>query len=911
MLYDKLTAFFVALFMLISAGGGENFTLRDAVKKQFILPVIDGSEASRVLSAAFVAGFLEIDYDTVLKNTVHNDTEKAFDRLISGEVDIVIDTYSYPLYDDKYRENDFEYAVETVATRTFDVVDPRYDEYTDFEYQRVYYNKNTDKQYVIDFIAYMLSDEGQASVYLCGFEPIKDVTLPLEKKPHYETLGTGEKRPTNFGKSTEYSNITFAYGSYGAPDHKDMRLYLLDGDLTDTALEAKINEWIETEITEKNLIEKYPYIGVYCTGINGYLEVVITIAYFEDDNYMPDSPVSVWNLKTGERVTRLSDLFYEGTDFIPALEKAYDQSFYSPFINLETEPKRFFITDFLVGDLAYDYIQNAFNNESEEERYKKPINSLTDIMDLTPIWTFYDMSPHFTNDHLDKNNGWGLLYTNTIPEYSLSPKHFEKMCEWRIYSSRFLSEAEIKARNIMLNKIYAYIENTTEFSDYQKDYDDRYSLINTNVNFSDDGKCVLVKTTFGSYFMNEDDAKIITQEDDIKLSNDEVFLGIIDIDFDGIPEWISENKGLNIYDDELNLIKSIPIAGYSDLFEWQKWQITKDIETGKIGGVIYFYNSMIYYAVNYEIENKEFKIIEINEYELETKRETEENTNTSLKNRQSVTYTMPALDTNPIDMFSGEAENSFGKFVEEINKHNQKAFAAVVFDDYNTAFFTKNSVTYNDTKISEEDFSGSDLSVLSDDDVQILTVKPNEKNKPVWIWEYNDGELIKSQISQKAYSFNYTTGAKYNFSADFIANDIYKIGDDDSLTDVLETKLKYWFYINHGRMTEYGGVNIPIERFSKFADGHFVLSAIEREGGSITGIIYRENDIVNINYDVKNANITHHYYRTYYYDYHNIYDIPKLIFIERGAGVYLPSITESIGIDGMNKPSYGMSIPTK
>jgi hypothetical protein len=906
MMYEKITAFVVAILMLIS--GSETLDLRGVVDKQLLLPVIDGSESSRVLNAAFVAGFLGIDYEVVLKNTIHNDTETAFNRLISGEVDIVIDTYLYSNITDKFIENNFDYAFEIVATHTFDVIDPPY-EYTDHEYQRIYYNKNTKNQNVLDFITYVLSDEGQASVYLCGFEPIKDVTLPLEKKQPYETLGTGETRPASFEKSTEYSNITFAYGSYGADDHNDMSLYLLDGDLTDTALEAEINRWIEAEIAENNLLEKYSYPGVYCNGINGYLEVVITNAYFEDDNYMPDSPVSVWNLKTGEHITRFSDLFYEGTDFIPAVEKAYEQTFYSPFINLDTEPERFFITDFLVGDLAYDYIQDIFDNEMEEDRYTQPINSMTDVMDITPIWTYYDMSPHFTNEHLDKNNGWGLLNTNTIPEFSLSPHRFEKMCEWRVYSSRFLTDTEIEARNSMLDKVYTYIENTVEFSDYQVKYDNDYFPIYTTVSFSDDGNCGLVNTPFGSYFTNNKDAKIMTEKDDIRLSTDERFSGIIDFDFDGTPEWVSVNKAIKIYDDKLNLIRSIPISYNSDYYELQKWQVTKDIENGKINGVIYYYSYGIYYAVNYEIENGKFRIIKTNEYELETTRENTETTDTSLENRQSLIYTESALNRVSIDMLSGETEKSYAQLENIINNHNNKPFTAVIFEDFNIALFTENSVTYNGVNISEDDYSGTDLSVLSDDYADVLVVKSNGKRVTDRIWEYNDGNLTESLISQRAYDFAYTSSAKYNFSAFFIMKDRYTIVDDNSLSDDSGTKKEYWFYINYGKMTEYGGIDTPIERFSKLPEGRTALSEIEREGGTVTGILYRYNGIVNINYDVKsnsNPNVTFHYYKTYQYDSGNLYDPPKLTFIKKGSGVYLPSITESIGISGMNTPSYTM-----
>jgi hypothetical protein len=768
MLFEKALAFALALSMALGSGGSVD--IRERAETLLSVPVIDGAEASRELNAAFVSGYTGIAYETVLGDTVHSGSETAFDRLLSGEVDIVIDSYFYPAMVGEYDENSFEYAKETVATGRFELVLPFNSgeesySYEVYDYMEVFYDKNTKKQNVIDFIEYMLSDEGQASTYLCGFEPIRDIELPLTKKPQYETLGTGEPRPKNFEKSKEYSNITFAYGNYGTDNREDMNHYLLDGDLTNTALEAEINQWIETEIKENNIFEKYGYIGVYCNGINGYLEVVITVAYFEDDDYMPDSPVSVWNLKTGERVTEFSDLFYEGTDFIPAIKKAYEQAFYSPFINLDTEPEHFFITDFLVGDLSYDYIQNAFDDETEEDFHKQPINSMTGIMDLTPIWTYYDMSPHFTEEHLDRENGWGLLRTDKIPDYSLSPKQNKKMLEWRVYSSRFLTEKEIAARNKVLDKIYKYIENSEELADYSESYN-----LDTTVSISDDLRHTIVNTPFGAYYVRRGNPKVMTAADDVRLSVKEEFIGLVDVDFDGTPEWISMGDTINIYDEDLKLQAKIPAFhryGLDKYFEFDKWQVIKDTESGKVSGIIYYYCDGKRVAVRYEIESGDLKVTKNAHYEKDPKRESAEKTLFSLGGTQSVTYTQYAFSENTMGFFTGETEIAFDNLLNELQKYADKPYAAVLFEDYTTAYFTSESVKYDGKDVTPSGYSGDIFYFAPVYDVPLIIVEPTDDTLPETVMEYSDGKLKETKITAKIRSYIGvgTALAKYVFPA--------------------------------------------------------------------------------------------------------------------------------------------------
>ncbi len=61
----------------------------------------------------------------------------------------------------------------------------------------------------------------------------------------------------------------------------------------------------------------------------------------------------------------------------------------------------------------------------------------------------------------------------------------------------------------------------------------------------------------------------------------------------------------------------------------------------------------------------------------------------------------------------------------------------------------------------------------------------------------------------------------------------------------------YWLYFENGEFKEYVGEKITEADFMKYSGGKAVLDKIEAEGGNITEIIYRKNNIVNINYTEK------------------------------------------------------------
>jgi hypothetical protein len=396
----------------------ENVTTYETIDLSgYGLPVIDGSLSTVALEAALISGYTGLDFDSVKNSTIHNGTDNAFERLYNGTVDIVFIPYYEKVRIDAAKEYGIDLLYEPIAFGMYRT--PEEFNYMDsgLVYYCLYFNKGTQKQSTLDFVDFVLSSKGQAYVSLGDFSPILEVEKMPVEKTIYETLGTGELRPENYKKSDKYSSVMFNRSNYGSnfEDHNRIEFFLLNDDLTDTDLENRINEWIKTEITENNLTEKFLDCVVHFISINGYLEVVISQTHGEGGGYMPDSPVSVWNLKTGEQITRLSDLFYEGTDFLPKLKEAYLTVFPNRYASeIQTEPERFFVTDFLYGDDSFNYISDEYGGETSADEYKLPIKFLSDVMEYSPVWSYCDVTPFFTERHLNNPDQWRRIRDHSL-----------------------------------------------------------------------------------------------------------------------------------------------------------------------------------------------------------------------------------------------------------------------------------------------------------------------------------------------------------------------------------------------------------------------------------------------------------------------------------------------------------------
>jgi hypothetical protein len=920
MLFEKALAFALALSMAFGSGG--SLDIREHAEDFLSVPVIDGAEVTEELTAAFVSGYTDTPYETVLRNTVHSGTDAAFERLYSGEVDIVIDTYLRPGMIDGFIENYFKFSFETVATRTVDVIDPP-DEYTYYEYYRVYYDKNKADQNVIDFIKFTLSDKGQASVYQSNFEPIREIALPYVERPPYETLGTGEPRPEDFESSEKFSALSFGRSNYSVDfeNSHNTKYFLLKNDLTNEKLEDEINEWIVEEITAKDLTNKYRNCVVFFQAINGYLEVVISQTPGEGSYYMSDSPVSVWNLKTGERVERFSDLFYEGTDFLPALEEAYKAVFPDKLsIDLTTEPERFFITDYLIGDSDYRYIDTEYGGETVEDEYKLPINFLSPVMDYSPVWTYCDLTPYFTERHLDPTE-WRHVSDVSLPDFGVKASIYnENFREWEIVSSRFLSDEEIKSRNSELSKLYDFIEKSKQYKTGKPEYEWQ-SIINSTVDFSKDGEIAAIYTPFGDFIRNCETGEMFGPSDDKRLSGDEKFIGKVDVNFDGKAECIAINNGIRIYDENLKFVAEIQSRHNTRYMNIKMWEVGKREDSDKITGRIYYENSYEYGVIIYEIVDGKIKI--------DTDKLNEINEHTITKPEKpidicTICYTASALDMSIADMFSKDYVKNQRNFQtqikrgEDLTSNTQNIiglYLAIDFGDGQNAVFLEKNVFYNGKEITPEGYVARGVEIARVGDILLFFTDSSGRELNLNVMQYADGKLTESPISHMPSGgdisihnnkIEISTRNWDEFTIDGTLRSEYEIG----------TFKDYFFFVSDSRIYEYGAVSMPIDYFKKLGGGEAVLDEIAAENGKITGILFRGNGIININYDIvyedKPGEI-YHFNRTYelpisynWGDEIVLSDLKRLddefrteirngvYLLSDRAGIYLPSFIEYI-----------------
>jgi hypothetical protein len=897
-MFEKLTAMLIAVFVAIGGNAPQSET---SGERWLSIPVIDGSYSTTALEAAFVSGFSGYPYDKILDDTFHTGLENSFERLYTGTADIII----APYYDinriEEAKTHGIDLAYEPIASKMNYEKKYNYME-SGLTYYCIYFDRDTEKPNVISFVDYMLSVQGQATVSRAGFEPIFDIKYPAFKKTEYTAKGTGETRPDNFTKSYKYSSVIFYRSNYAAPPEYDkIELFLLDNDLRNKELENEINEWIISEITSKNLTEKYRDCVVYFEAINGYMEVVISQTYGEGGSYLPDSPVSVWNLKTGERVTRFSDLFYEGSDFLPALKNAYRVVYPNRYTaEIQKEPDRFFITDFLYGDDSYNYISDEYGGETIEDEYKLPINFLSNVMDFSPVWTYCDVTPYFTNKHF-VNDQHRRIRDHELPEFGAKAIMYEdKLREWEIVSSRFLEKSEIKLRNLELKKLYDFIELSDEYKNYKPENEWEYPL-NTNISFSKNSEIAAVSTPFGDFIRNRKTGEMKGPGDDIRLSGEEQFVGSVDVDFDGDFEWISVYKGINIYDENLKLIVKYPVNSFREYADIRMWKVKKGKDDKNTTGLIYYDDNRDYGTIKYEIIDGKIKFTENKLNVLKT-----EKVESGFTFKSVVCYT--DFETKLADLFSDDHTQSIKNIQKEIDRaesivaadeHSYGMYMVIDFGDGHNALFTRNEYFYDVKNITTEDYFAQGLEILRIGDLVLVFGIDSGLRSRFFVMQYADGKFTESSISYLPKNelniaeneMTFLTLTPDEYTVDGYLTSIYAFGSFKN----------YWFFVSNGKIYEYGGIEFPIDEFKKLSSGKKIISEIEKDGGIITNILYRENNIINVNYDKvfdDEPDLIYHFNKTYklYITYSGNKTITRLEEIDTsGRGIYLPSYSEYSG----------------
>ena len=163
--------------------------------------------------------------------------------------------------------------------------------------------------------------------------------------------------------------------------------------------------------------------------------------------------------------------------------------------------------------------------------------------------------------------------------------------------------------------------------------------------------------------------------------------------------------------------------------------------------------------------------------------------------------------------------------------------------------------------------------------------------------------IAKITTGNERYSYRYevSDGDIYELSGSGILGEISDMGNGvyaavchgyDKGPDIIEHTFKnYWFYFEDGDLKEYTGEKITKADFMQYTGGKAVLDNITAEGGEVTDILYRKNDVVNVNYTVTKDGETYNKFFSYDVsggdckEVKNTYDGK-----ENNYGAYLPSV---------------------
>jgi hypothetical protein len=673
----------------------------------------------------------------------------------------------------------------------------------------------------------------------------------------YKAVGTGEKRPENYVRTREYSRYRKICESF-----ED---YTLNGVLTDRKLESEINKWVADTIESTGLT------GVFYTAINGYLDVTVGMWTGEIVFTRIEAQNSVWNLKTGERITKFSDLFYEGTDFVPAVKKAVGHS-------LDEEPKVFSAAALTQVWFAFDF--DAYGGSD----ISAPLYSMMPaVWDYSPVWNFYDMSEHFTSNS-------NQIYT--ADEFSEDISITDRLCITEIVSPLFLSEEEVEIRNSELQKLYDIILESDEYKNYvqppmgdpdipfyrfeQENYnhydyprdldyredkgyyvrhfyyhssDDYVEPIKTRVSFPDNAAKTLIDTPFGVYYSVRETGEIFTPSTHKVLSVNEDFAGLVDIDSDGSAEIITVDKVIRVYDENMNLRMTVPLKfdNYGLLTAWKV--------TGNNSGEIYYicnshpYDS--YGVIKYELVTG--GIMNITE---ETQKTGTLKSDYFIEDGKTVIYMGNMLCRDDTDLYDGKAAADFELMQSQIGKLSD-AKRYVIISDYqggqaqNIAVSTEIEAerhTYKlfdgDTDITPEMFFVNSVQV-SVKNIRYFTYDPSafivisstsQLPRPI-AGKITENGFEEYPISQSLYNLHFTDYHEWEL-----------VGTTSEYQDGIKYWMDYWFRYSGGEITEYGGIDMPEENFRKFSGSSDVYKEIGAKKGEVTNIIYRGNSIINVNY---------------------------------------------------------------
>lgn len=217
------------------------------------------------------------------------------------------------------------------------------------------------------FMDWVASDEGQAAVLNSGYLPVNGMELPDNLMP-YEGVGTGKKndsptRPLKYQYGWLAKDTDFKYDY----DEKQFKFTCFADEELQDELNAKIKEMTErlSVYADDKYIKSNENDSSYAQSMkenwrgsggmvmtvdyrNGFLSVTLGYPLYELENYSLDEQYNtyehvetlVYDLIERKEITKLSDLFYEGTDFAPLLNNALSENISNFYFDSTNDGKK-------------------------------------------------------------------------------------------------------------------------------------------------------------------------------------------------------------------------------------------------------------------------------------------------------------------------------------------------------------------------------------------------------------------------------------------------------------------------------------------------------------------------------------------------------------------------------------------
>lgn len=340
----------------------------------------------------------------------------------------------------------------------------------------IIYPDTADKN-TMEFVNWAVSDQGQNAVLKSGYLPVNGMEIPDSYLP-YDAVGTGEAKPSDYTPYREFGNAHLYNGDgikLSALNYSKGRYYKLYG-LTNKDLEDRINADIR-EATD-SLVPYYDdkyiddsdiwgnpakdsggvsilaecrngYLSILLYYVNNDIENVNPIAYYYERSF--DYAVSLnYNLFTGEKIEKLSDLFYEGVDFVPAMNNAVSDFISTHYVPATEVEQKIDFSGFL-GEPEVFTISRIWLPKDNVYFYDSPYLIYTDdesIYDLMVVGKYRDMSSLF-------EDGIASVYNASYTEWEVDYFIENGLYIPYVKSSRYHTDEEIEARSELYHKAYS------------------------------------------------------------------------------------------------------------------------------------------------------------------------------------------------------------------------------------------------------------------------------------------------------------------------------------------------------------------------------------------------------------------------------------------------------------------------